>query len=152
MRGSPNLLLLLLLVSLSARSDALTDRHSANVRETRRAVRVTAEFPLHPPSRKKKKEKKPCCYKTPVRATGGELREPTTTRVWSRLAPVRPLCAPDACELHKLRTQTPRRRASLVRGVGSGHPAHLIFVKPESKGLEEDEGSLFCDLHQIVRL
>lgn len=59
------------------------DRHSRNVRNTRRAVKVTAGFPLP--------------KFLLLNATARNQQRPTATRGWSKLTPVRPLCAPDAC-------------------------------------------------------
>lgn len=72
-------------LSVSLRSQRLSDRHSRNVRNTRRAVKVTAEFPLHPPPVQKRKKfllllKTPLARKNPaatrpLRGAGAQLTD-----------------------------------------------------------------------------
>jgi len=72
--------LLRISVQLSVRSD----RHSENVRKTRRVVKVTEEFPLPK-------------FLLRDAAARNQQRATATKEGWSKLTPVRPLCAPDAC-------------------------------------------------------
>lgn len=97
--------------SAPAASGRLTDgasRRKMSVKHAKRAARAAAEFPL------------PKFRHSPDACARNQQR-PTATRGWSKLTPVRPLCAPGACEQ--------QRRARTSGRVSGGGSSHLIFVR-----------------------